>query len=280
MLSRENHARRAIRRRLLALSALSTFVAVGAAAPPVEWDDPVPAASPSRPAASPRPVAAALVRASSAMREPGQTLDEADLERLSESDRRLVVAFHDACRRIGRDLEDGKPAGEALLALDRVLTLASEGPPLVIPRVELCSRVEAHGKYVALPSRSFAAGKTAPLLLYTELVGFTTAEVAGRWRTDVASRAQLLSKEDGTVAWSRDWLPLRDESDRPRTEFFLSERIDLPATLAPGRYVLKSTVRDEATGRIAERSVPIEMAAPRPPDRTAVAPSWPEAAGD
>jgi len=302
-------ARRVNRRRLVATSALFALVALGAA-PPIEWDDPAPrppAAKRTEPRASPpaadrtrasdlvieldaalarepgggdRPLASALVRAALSIREPGLSLDPATLEGLSDPDRRLVEAFHDACRRMGRDLEDGKPAGEALLALDPVLTLASEGPPLVIPRVELCSRVESHGKYVALPSRAFTAGKSTPLLLYTELLGFTTGEVAGRWRTEVASRAQLLSKEDGSVAWSRDWLPLRDESDRPRGEFFLSERIDLPATLAPGRYVLKSTVRDEATGRIAERSVPIEIVAASGPERTAVAPARPESAGD
>jgi hypothetical protein len=294
---------RARRRRLAALSAFSACIAFGPLAavgstPPVEWEDPAPRpAGASRPAprertptppagrassllleldaalarepdGGERPMASALVRAALAIREPGLPLDASTLEGLSEPDRRLVESFHDACRRIGRDLEDGKPAGEALLALDPVLTLASEGPPLVIPRVELCSRVDSHGKYVPLPSRNFTAGKVTPVLLYTELVGFTSGAVAGRWRTDVASRAILLSKDDGSIAWSREWLPLRDESDRPREDFFLSERIDLPATLAPGRYVLKSTVRDEATGRIAERSVPIEIAAP---ERTATA---------
>lgn len=300
------------RRRLAAFSAFSACIAFGPLAaigstPPVEWEDPAPRpAAPARPAprdrapvaaasrastllleldaalarepeGGERPMASALVRAALAIREPGLPLEASTLEGLSEPDRRLVESFHHACRRIGRDLEDGKPAGEALLALDPVLTLASEGPPLVIPRVELCSRVDAHGKYVPLPSRRFASGKVTPVLLYTELVGFTSGEVAGRWRTDVASRSVLLSKEDGSVVWSREWLPLRDESDRPREEFFLSERIDLPATLAPGRYVLKSTVRDEATGRIAERSVPVEIAAA---ERTVAAPDRPSTAGD
>lgn len=301
-----NRSRRAAVRRLTALSALSAGVALatlpaGGFTPPVEWEEPaprtpVPAATPreraapkpapsSIPKPAPKPVSvssdrsvsAALVEAALAIREPGHTLDPESLSGLSAADLRLVEAFHEACRRIGRDLEDGKPAGEALLALDPVLALASEGPPLVIPRVEICSRVESHGKYAALSTRSFPAGKVTPVLLYTELLGFTTGQVAGRWRTEVASRAILLSKEDGSVAWSREWLPLRDESDRPREEFFLSERIDLPATLAPGRYVLKSTVRDEATGRIAERSIPIEIAAP---ERTAAVPGRPEAAGD
>jgi hypothetical protein len=44
--------------------------------------------------------------------------------------------------------------------------------------------------------------------------------------------------------------------------------------------VLKSTVRDEATGRVAERSVPIEIVAPAASERAAVAPSRPESAGD
>ena len=78
----------------------------------------------------------------------------------------------------------------------------------------------------------------------------------------------MIATQVNSYCRRREWLPLRDESDRPREDFFLSERIDLPATLAPGRYVLKSTVRDEATGRIAERSVPIEIAAP---ERTATA---------
>lgn len=305
---------RSRRHRLAALSAFSACIAAVAStppvAPPIEWEPPasgspaaprtadrprtVPpaagraadllleldAALAREPAGGDRPLASALVRAALAIREPGLALDASGLEGLSPPDRRLVEAFHDACRRIGRDLEDGKPAGDALLALDPVLALASEGPPLVIPRVELCSRVEAHGKYVPLPSRNFAAGKVNPLLLYTELVGFTSGQVAGRWRTDVASRALLLSKDDGSVVWSREWLPLRDESDRPREDFFLSERIDLPATLAPGRYVLKSTVRDEATGRIAERSVPIEIQAAAVPERTVAAPDRPGAGGD
>lgn len=295
---------RARRRRLAALSAFSACVAFGplaaiAATPPIEWEetaprpaprgsDPAPARTGGRapstgkaPAApTEKTLATALARAALAIEEPGRSLDPGTLDGLSEGDRRLVESFHDACRRIGRDLDDGKPAGEALLALDSVLTLASEGPPLVIPRVELCSRIESHGNYVPLPSRTFRAGKVTPVLLYTELVGFTSGEVAGRWRTDVASRAVLLSKDDGSVAWSREWLPLRDESDRAREEFFLSERIDLPASLAPGRYVLKSTVRDEATGRIAERSVPIEIVASGSPERTANAPEGPGSAGD
>jgi len=296
---------RARRRRLAALSAFSACVAFGpiaalATTPPIEWEEPAPRPAsrgsdpaPARtgPRASPagrdpaaaaekKTLAAALARAALAIEEPGRTLDPSALDGLAEGDRRLVDSFHEACRRIGRDLEDGKPAGEALLALDAVLTLASEGPPLVIPRVELCSRIESHGNYVPLPSRTFKAGKVSPVLLYTELVGFTSGEVAGRWRTDVASRAVLLSKDDGSVVWSREWLPLRDESDRARDEFFLSERIDLPASLVPGRYVLKSTVRDEATGRIAERSVPIEIVATGSPERTANAPERPGPAGD
>jgi len=252
--------------------------------PPIEWNEPTtgpdgkavarrPAGGPSADAllleldaalaspegASRRPLASALVRAALAIREPGLPFDVQEAPGLAEADRRLVRAFHEACRRIGRDLEDGKPAGEAMVALDEVLALATDLPALVIPRIELCTRIEGFGRYTAMPQRRFAAGTAHPILLYTELLGFTSARVTGRWRTEVASRATLLARSDGSVAWSRDWLPLRDESDRPRDDFFLAERIDLPATLPPGSYVLKSAVRDEATGRIAERSLVIEI---------------------
>ena len=75
-------------------------------------------------------------------------------------------------------------------------------------------------------------------------------------------RAELFH-DDGSRQWRSAEAVIRDTS-RTRRDFFLVQRIDLPANLSVGKYNLKVTVRDRLAGEggaEAELAVPIQIVA-------------------
>ena len=46
-----------------------------------------------------------------------------------------------------------------------------------------------------------------------------------------------------------------------RRDFFLADRLTIPASLPAGRYVLKVTVVDDLANRVAESTIPVTIAA-------------------
>ena len=149
-----------------------------------------------------------------------------------------------------------------------------------ISALALCSRVEGFGKIVkveSVPARG--GGRSVPLLVYTQVDGFS-------YRTRDGSAASA-GAEDGKTEWvvelgqsvavyragaegsggaktvgaaASDVLvkvepeqTARDVALFKRRDHFLVQRIELPAPLVPGKYVVKVTVRDKATGMVDER---------------------------
>lgn len=181
---------------------------------------------------------------------------------LLEAERARVRKAHASFAALGRSLRDGA-SGFDKSAQEDLLAALSVGPKLTIPKVDLCTRVEAFGRYSAIQNRRFLAGSSPRFIVYSEVDGFTSELEEGRFVTRLATRVSIETERDGVEVWRRspEWTASSDRSETRRGEFFLCEIVALSEHLSVGGYRLKVEIRDEATGEVAVHALPFHVVA-------------------
>jgi hypothetical protein len=160
--------------------------------------------------------------------------------------------------------------------LDEAARRSAALKSLSIPSAVLCTRVEGFGRFTPMRTTTFLAARPLRAILYTEVDRFSVAELSGSSPQNGDSPASAdpearyvvhlgqqwsLYHTDGTLAWHSPEQVAREAGrTRPR-DWFLTQRIELPATLSIGTYALKVTVRDLAAGTQAQRTIPITIVA-------------------
>ncbi|MFZ4574390.1 MAG: hypothetical protein ACOYN0_08330 [Phycisphaerales bacterium] len=188
---------------------------------------------------------------------PGSTL----YSRLSTEDRATLAA--------ARDRVAASPAAssEEIRAALAKIAAPSE---LRIPQVKLCTKVRGFGQYDAFGSNAFSAGRTSKAIVYTEVEGFTARPArAGDPNTSGGDTADQVSVEleqsltlfqhDGYQVWHRPPQRVVETSRVKRRDFYLIQIIELHKSLPIGRYNLKVTLKDVASGEVTETTVPLEI---------------------
>jgi hypothetical protein len=132
---------------------------------------------------------------------------------------------------------------------------------LTVPTVELCSRVEAYGKYTPISPARFPAGRDNPAIVYCEVENFLPKQnPQGNWQTKLTEQVMLFT-DQGMLVWSDTERQVTDECRRRRHDFFAYNVIHLPANLPMGRYNLKVSIEDKNANHVAESSVPLKIVA-------------------
>ncbi|HZW06454.1 MAG TPA: hypothetical protein VFF65_04970 [Phycisphaerales bacterium] len=156
-------------------------------------------------------------------------------------------------------------AGAALAAP----AAAEAAPRLRISNLALCSKVEAFGRFTRLESAPLT-GRPVALLVYTQVEGFGYRTLGGevnapgadeaktQWVVDlgqtvVVYRLSADGKQPDEQVLYVPELPCRDVATGKRRDHFLVQRIDLSPWLVAGKYAVKVTLRDKATGQVDER---------------------------
>lgn len=141
-----------------------------------------------------------------------------------------------------------------------------------VSALALCSRVEGFGKYTRVESvRPPGGGRAVPLLVYTQVDGFAyrtrdgaavgaddgkTEWVIELGQSVVVYRMGADGKSDVQVKVEPEQ-SARDVAAFKRRDHFLVQRIELPTPLVAGKYVVKVTLRDKATGMVDERTAEV-----------------------
>ncbi len=183
-------------------------------------------------------------------------------ETLTPVEREAVALWRDALAQLRERLDS--EGLDALTLLEQARNLgekAEEALPLTIRRAALARRVEGFGAFEPLPT-PLLAGRAHPMGLYIEIEGFSRKpDGQGRYVVELGEEVTVRHEADDLLAWRRPEQIVRDVSLNKRRDFYLVDRLDLPATLTVGRYILKARVRDVATGQIAEATIPFEVVA-------------------
>lgn len=136
----------------------------------------------------------------------------------------------------------------ALASADELRRLLGQQSGVSIPRVALVTKVASYGDYDVISPLRFKAGHEIHAYVYTEIANFRSEPTEDdRLRTLVAERVQVF-EASGKMVWERYEKSIEDRTRTPRRDFFIPFPLKLPATLAPGEYVLKVTIEDRIGG--------------------------------
>ncbi|MCH7993159.1 MAG: hypothetical protein IIB57_01800 [Planctomycetes bacterium] len=171
----------------------------------------------------------------------------------------LLHVIH-AVSALARDpLATGEETVQHLTALQELV--ADRADPIV-ETIALCRRVVTFGVYDEMSDNEFVTGHPIPTIVYSEIRNFQSkATTDGTYETVFATRIDILTA-DGRPVWQREEPEIIDRCRRRRQDFFIAQRITIPATLTPGNYVLKLMVEDRLSSRVSEATRAFTISAP------------------
>jgi hypothetical protein len=181
---------------------------------------------------------------------------------LSPDARRVLAALIQVASAARGAAADSTTVGDDLLnKVDELKRSLTEKADPVVSSVSLCRKVVTFGVYDEMKNEEFVSGRTTQTIVYCEIRNFRSDETEDhKFRTVLATRLEVLSAA-GTSVWQREEPAIEDVCRRRRSDFFLAQRITLPATLPAGEYVLKVFVEDKLAGKADEATRPFTMMA-------------------
>lgn len=192
------------------------------------------------------------------------------LEREAESasleagrDAELLGSWEDAVVSVRNYLRNPSSGSESAIAkLDSLRGLINVKSEPRVRNVALCRKVVTFGSYEEMPDEEFVSGRSIQTIVYAEIENLRGREVrSGLFETQLATRLEVLTA-GGKSMWHREEPDVVDKCRRPRRDFFVAQRITLPATLPAGDYVLKFSVEDKTSGLLAEETASFTMLSP------------------
>lgn len=184
---------------------------------------------------------------------------------LTGAEDRALAAWRSAMSQASSELQSGGgPEALERLATNLLETMHAERT-LHIGRFALCTRVDGFGQYAEFETTAFLARRAHRAIVYVEVGDFMAAPAADAngvsgHRVELTQGVSLYHA-DGTLAWRQTDQETTDFSRNQRRDFFVVQRIELPETLTVGSYNLKVTMRDKATGAVAEQTMPLTIVA-------------------
>lgn len=131
--------------------------------------------------------------------------------------------------------------------------------PLDIPTLALCKSVQQFGVFESFDATRISAGNDTPAIVYCEVDHFSARPSSdGKWETRLIYEVSMYTDDEkASVVLSKKPASIVDRCRNKRSDFFLADRITIPAQVPPGRYVLKVTIIDQLANRVAEKSLPV-----------------------
>ncbi|MFO0839999.1 MAG: hypothetical protein U1D55_15940 [Phycisphaerae bacterium] len=164
---------------------------------------------------------------------------------------RYVEAF--IAIRDGHGGDSEASARRAAAELDRLSDSLRGTSEITISAVEICGKVSGFGQYTPIQPARFPTGSAIEFALYCELRDFASqAADDGSFVSRFDLRVSVLSRA-GEVITQLDNRDLTDRCRTRRHDCFIAPVLRLPATMAPGDYVVKVTAADRIGGSVAER---------------------------
>lgn len=183
------------------------------------------------------------------------------LSSLPQEDRELMTALLDGLSNLRATFrrDSNLLIAEKIRPVTELADRLRSTAELTIPTITLCSLVEGFGRYQAMEPR-FIAGKESQTIVYCEIENFSSQLNQQQWETNLSLELSLFS-EAGQQVLTEAPVAIADTSRTRRHDFFVRKLIRIPSNLPIGRYVLKVTIVDTQSNRVAEGSLQMQLVA-------------------
>lgn len=190
-------------------------------------------------------------------------------EALPTGARELLTALLQAAISVRGAVRDPFTHGaEALGHVEDLRRAVADRVDPLVSTVALCRNVGTFGVYEEMADNEFVAGRAAQTIVYFEIRNLLSERTEeNQYRTRLATRLEVLTA-GGDSVWEQEEPEITDVCRRRRNDFFVAQRITLPATLPAGPYVLKVLVEDKISGRVNEATLPFNIHAALSVSRT------------
>lgn len=181
------------------------------------------------------------------------------LSALPSEDRELVSAVMDGLANLRNAL---RADSNMLLSrkikpmLDMSERLRSQSD-LTIPTMALCKSVTNFATFEPIEPARFVSSVDHQVIVYCEVGNFTSnLNDKQLWETRLTWDLTLFT-DQGLQVWSDKTETITDAARSRRRDFFVRKIITLPKNLSVGRYLLKASLVDTQSNRVAEATTPI-----------------------
>ncbi len=163
-----------------------------------------------------------------------------------------------------RDAHGAQPQEEIDRVLHQLTQLREALVPLsdlTIPTLVVARSVRGFGNYTPFDPPEFTAGRTNEFVVYCELRNFVAvAGKDGGFESRFGMQTHILTPQ-GDVALEMNDDAIVDRCRSRRHDCFISSLVRLPATLSPGRYVVKVTIVDKIGHKVAQKRAAFRIVA-------------------
>jgi hypothetical protein len=185
------------------------------------------------------------------------------LEMVTKAQQELASRFIEALIAV-RELHLGnlnREAGRVLAEIRPIMDQLSAASDLSIPRFVLCSRVDAFGNYQPLEPAHFETGRPIAFVTYAEVENLVSEKRGEEYCSELSMVTTVYSDAGESLKTVRDG-EIVDRCRNRRQDFFVAREIRLPATFAPGAYVVKVTITDKLGQKVAENRATLKVIVP------------------
>lgn len=186
---------------------------------------------------------------------------------LSERERQAVQSVRELIDGLAKDPAAASDPSRVAQMLARSMDALASARSVRVTRAELCTRVEAFGRFKPFEVNAFVAGRAHRVIVYTEVENYAYRDLGegapngNRWAVELGQELQLFTGDGSMLAWRKPEEPTGETSRNKRRDFYITQMVELPRTLTVGAYSLKVVLRDKVSGAKSEAIIPIQIVA-------------------
>lgn len=154
-------------------------------------------------------------------------------------------------------LDDKQRASAALASLDEARAKLSELATLQIRNLSFVDSVDGFGAYSPRKRAAFRPGQKATV--YAEIDNFASTSTEAGYQTTLGTSYQVLDSTGRRID-GKQFPDVEDVCRNRRRDFHMQYQFSLPAKIDPGAYELELTITDHNSGKIAQATIPFEIA--------------------
>lgn len=186
---------------------------------------------------------------------------------LSDRERQAVQSVRELIDGLAKDPAAASDPSRVAQMLARSMDALASARSVRVTRAELCTRVEAFGRFKPFEVNAFVAGRAHRVIVYTEVENYAYRDMGegapngNRWAVELGQELQLFTGDGSMLAWRKPEEPTGETSRNKRRDFYITQMVELPRTLTVGAYSLKVVLRDKVSGAKSEAIIPIQIVA-------------------